>query len=261
MAEVIDEHLFDGLVVGFEDVADGVAADEVADFFGEVLGVVAGALKRLSHEDDLQAGLMGKTLGILDVAEEDEIAEAIDFGVGTEDIDGFGNVAAGESVANVGEHFFKDGGHAGEVASVFGIDASGGGLGTVGKAEKQIADAFETDHELHTGEKLAGLGGLDFGDNRGDGAVDFHVDGVKLKFALTQRTQQRIGTGSDAFGGGGGGFFRQAAGFDGAADDMVMRRFSRKIFGTNTFRTNTFRTSSAHKVSLWGQAIARFNWL
>jgi len=93
VAEVIDEHLFDGLVVGFEDVADGVAADEVADFFGEVLGVVAGALKRLSHEDDLQAGLMGKTLGILDVAEEDEIAEAIDFGVGTEDIDGFGNSA------------------------------------------------------------------------------------------------------------------------------------------------------------------------
>ncbi len=35
-------------------MADGVAADEVADLFGEVLGVIAGALKRLGHEDDLQ---------------------------------------------------------------------------------------------------------------------------------------------------------------------------------------------------------------
>ena len=42
-AEVVDKHLLDGLVVSHENVADGVAADEVADFFGEILGVVAGA--------------------------------------------------------------------------------------------------------------------------------------------------------------------------------------------------------------------------
>ena len=33
-AEVVDEHLLDGFVVSHEDVADGVAADKVADFFG-----------------------------------------------------------------------------------------------------------------------------------------------------------------------------------------------------------------------------------
>jgi hypothetical protein len=33
-AEIVDEHLFYGLVVGHQNVADGVAADEVADFFG-----------------------------------------------------------------------------------------------------------------------------------------------------------------------------------------------------------------------------------
>jgi hypothetical protein len=33
-AEVVDEHLFDGLVVGNEHVADGVSASEVADFLG-----------------------------------------------------------------------------------------------------------------------------------------------------------------------------------------------------------------------------------
>ncbi len=92
-AEVVDEHLFDGLVVGFEDVADGVAADEVADFFGEILGVIAGAFERLGHEDDLQAGLAGDVFGILDVAKEDQIAEAIDFRIGAEDVDGFADVA------------------------------------------------------------------------------------------------------------------------------------------------------------------------
>jgi hypothetical protein len=41
-------------------VADGASADEVADFFCEVLGVIAGALERLGHEDDLQAGQIGR---------------------------------------------------------------------------------------------------------------------------------------------------------------------------------------------------------
>jgi hypothetical protein len=69
-AEVVDEHLFDGLVVGHEDVADGVSADDVADFFGEILGVVAGAFEGLGHEDDLQAGLAMNVFRVLDVAEE-----------------------------------------------------------------------------------------------------------------------------------------------------------------------------------------------
>src|SRR6476620_2329406 len=53
-AEVWDEHLFDGLVVGDKDVARGMAADQVTDFFGEVLGVIAGALEGLGHEDNLE---------------------------------------------------------------------------------------------------------------------------------------------------------------------------------------------------------------
>ena len=101
-AEVVDEHLFDGLVVGHEDVADGVAADYVADFFGEVLGVIASAFQRLSHEDDLQAGLAGDVLGIFDVTEKDEVAETVDFGVGAENVDGFADVAGGEGVADIG---------------------------------------------------------------------------------------------------------------------------------------------------------------
>ena len=87
-AEVVDEHLFDGLVVGHKDVADGVSADDVANFFGEILGVIAGALERLGHEDDLQAGLAMNVFRILDVAQENQVAQAIHFGVGAENVDG-----------------------------------------------------------------------------------------------------------------------------------------------------------------------------
>src|SRR5271170_5817143 len=77
-AEVVDEHLFYWLIVGHQDVADGVAADYVADFFGQVFRVIAGAFEGLGHEDDLQTGLAGDVFGILDVAEENQVAEAVD---------------------------------------------------------------------------------------------------------------------------------------------------------------------------------------
>jgi hypothetical protein len=44
-AEIVDEHLLDGLVVSDKEMADGASANEVADFFREVLGVVAGAFE------------------------------------------------------------------------------------------------------------------------------------------------------------------------------------------------------------------------
>jgi len=101
-AEVVDEHLFYGLVVGHEDVADGMAADYVADFFGEIFGVIAGSFEGLGHEDDLEAALAGDVFRILDVAKEDEVAEAVDFGVGAENVDGLADVAGREGLANVG---------------------------------------------------------------------------------------------------------------------------------------------------------------
>src|ERR1017187_7727687 len=201
-AEVVDEHLFDGLVVGEEDVADGVSADEVADFFGKVFGVIAGAFEGLSHEDDLQAGLADEVLGILDVAKEDEVAKAVHLGA--KDVDGFADFAGGKCSAAVGQHLFEDGGHLGKVAGVFGIDASTDGEGAVGEAEKQVADALEADHELHAGEQFAGFGGADFGDGGGDSAVDFHVERIEFTFALAQGVEQGSGAGGNALGGGAG---------------------------------------------------------
>src|ERR1700722_1188433 len=115
-AEVVDEHLFYRLVVGHQDVADSAATDYVADFFSEILGVISGAFERLGHEDDLQAGLASDVFRVLDVAQEDEVAQAVDLGIGAENVDGFANIAGGESGADIGQHFFQDGGHVREVA-------------------------------------------------------------------------------------------------------------------------------------------------
>src|SRR5277367_377711 len=72
----VEEHLLQRFVVTHHDVADGVSADEVADFFRQVLRVVAGALQRLGHEDHLQAGLALQSFWILDVPQEKQIAHA-----------------------------------------------------------------------------------------------------------------------------------------------------------------------------------------
>ena len=240
-AEVIDEHLFDGLVVALKNMADGMTAHEVANFLGEILGVIAGTLKGLRHENDLQTGLAGDVFRILDVTKEDEIAKAIDLGVGTENVNGFADVSGREGVADVGEHFFEDGGHVGEVTSVVGINAARGGLSAVGKAEQQVTNALEADHELHAGEEFAGLGGIDFGDDGGDGAVDFHVESVEFAFALPERVKQWSGTGRDAFGCGACGFLGEMTGFDSATDDVMMGGFGKQAFDA----------CGTHEISLW----------
>jgi len=189
-AKVVDEHLFHGFVVCHEDVADGAAADEMANLFSEILGMITGAFERLGHENDLQAGLAGYIFRILDVAEEDQIAEAIHFGIGADNVDCFAYVAVGEGVADIGQHFFEDGGHAGQVAGVLGINAAGGGLSAVGEAEQQVADALEADHELHTGQQFASFGFSDVGDGHGDARVNFHVQLVEFFFALANGIQE-----------------------------------------------------------------------
>ena len=137
-----------------------------------------------------------------------------------------------------------------------------GGLSAVGEAEQQVADALEADHELHAGEKFAGFGGLDFGDDRGDGAVDFHVEGVEFALALAEGIEQRAGTGGDAFGGGAGGFFGQTTGFDGAADDVMMGRFGSGRLSTRAvlMRVSLWRgASGADRLTRWTYCAADKN--
>ena len=215
-------------------MADGLAADEMADFFGEVFGVVSGAFERLGHEDDLQAGLARNTFRILDVAKEDQVAEAVHFRIGADDFDGAAYVALREPIAGVSQHFLKDRRHPSEVAGVIRLDAAYAGQSAVGEAEQKITDAFQSDHELHAGEQFAGLGG--FGTSNGDGnaAVNFHIERVEFLLADAEGIEQSGRSSGDALGCGSCGLFRHVASLDGAADEIFAGRLGHRVGGRGT---------------------------
>ena len=65
-------------------MTDRVAAHQMTHFFSQVLGVVAGALERLRHEQDVEAFRARRIIVMLEMAHEDEITQAIHFGIGTQ---------------------------------------------------------------------------------------------------------------------------------------------------------------------------------
>src|SRR5271157_1050535 len=68
--QVIDEHLLDRLVVGAQHVAHAVSANQMANLFREVLGVVSGAFQRLRHEQHVKAFLALDPIVIFQVPQE-----------------------------------------------------------------------------------------------------------------------------------------------------------------------------------------------
>jgi len=85
-------------------VAHGLAADQVADFFRQVVGMVAGALQRLGHEKDVDAVAAGHASHLFQAADDDEVAEPVDFRVGAQDGDSTVQIALGEGMVSVGQH-------------------------------------------------------------------------------------------------------------------------------------------------------------
>src|ERR1044071_4813340 len=102
-------------------MANGVAANKVADFLGQIFGVVSGALEGLRHEDDLEAGVALQVFGIFDMAEKNQIAQTVYFSIGTKHVDGFLDVAGGEGSSGIRQHFLEHRSHVSKVANVLGI--------------------------------------------------------------------------------------------------------------------------------------------
>ena len=170
-------------------MADAPSADKVANFFRQVLGMVAGAFERLRHEDNLQAGVVRDVLRILDVAQEDDIAQAVHLGIGAEHVDGFG-----------------------------------------GKAQEQVPDALESDHDFHARQQLPGFGLRDVGDGRGHTGVYFHINGIEFFFALPDGVQAGHGSGGNSLGRNGRGLAGQFAGFHGSLHQARVRGLRRRCF-------------------------------
>ncbi len=111
-----------------------VPANQVEEFFGQVFGVVTGALEGLRHEQDAGA-VGGDALAAgFEVAVEDGATGGVDFGVELENRLREVEVAGQESLVDLGEHFLKDVGHFDKIVGVFAGEAGGEFLETMGDA-------------------------------------------------------------------------------------------------------------------------------
>ena len=154
--QVFDEHLLDRLVVGAQHVADAVAAYQMANFFRQVLGVVARALQGLSHEQHMEALLAGSAIVVFNMSHENEVAQAIEFRIGPQYRQRAIEIALPESIVHVSEHFFQPRRHYREMADVLQLDAATYGGGAIAAVQQEVADALQVDDELEARQQFAG---------------------------------------------------------------------------------------------------------
>jgi hypothetical protein len=65
----------------FRKVAQRVSFNQAVEFFGEILGVIAGALQRLRHEQNIEAQRIFLARVVGKVALEHRVADIVEFGV------------------------------------------------------------------------------------------------------------------------------------------------------------------------------------
>ncbi len=62
-------------------MADAASAHQVAHLFRKVLGVIPRALQRLRHEKNVETFLPRRSIVIFQMPHENEIAQAVKFGI------------------------------------------------------------------------------------------------------------------------------------------------------------------------------------
>ena len=142
----------------------------------------------------------------------------------------FFDVTLGKRIADIGQHFFKNSRHVGQVAGILWIDLRSGSLSAGRKTQQQVADALEADHELHAGEQVAAIFLWSLRNNPRDIGIDFEVDGVEIFFALPNGIKTGHRAGSDAFRGDGGSLARELTSLHRALDERSAVWLGRRRF-------------------------------
>lgn len=190
------------------------AADEMADLLGEIFGVIPGALERLSHKQDVKALGTGRIVVVLQMPEEHEVAEAIQFSIGAQHAHSATEITQLHRVVYIGQHFLESRCHHREIANVLQLDSSAHSSSSIAAVQEQIADALQSDDELHASEKFVRTLLADFCYDAGDTLINFTVESVKFLFALTYTVQQRGHPGGDSLSDNSCCFTRQLTRFE-----------------------------------------------
>src|SRR5208337_1535816 len=105
--QLFNEHLLDRLIVGAQDVPDAVSAHQVANLFGKVLGMVSRSFQRLRHKQHMEALLARRALAVLQVAQEDQVAQTIELRIRAQDPQSLVEVPLAEGIVYVPKHLLE----------------------------------------------------------------------------------------------------------------------------------------------------------
>ena len=100
----VEVKLHHRFVIGAKHVAYRPAANEVANLFRHVLGVISGALEFLRHRNHVKALLARFVVTRFQVPHQYQITQPIEFAVRTEYGHGTVKVALAECEINIGQH-------------------------------------------------------------------------------------------------------------------------------------------------------------
>jgi len=70
------------LIVAAQQMSHSVATEQMTDFLGDVLGVVAGALDGLCHQQHVRRVVPRHSPLILQVTDKDQVAAPVDLRIG-----------------------------------------------------------------------------------------------------------------------------------------------------------------------------------
>ena len=92
---------------------------------------------------------------ILQVPKKDEIAQAVELGIGAQYRQRPVEIALAEGVVHVAQHLLQPRRHQGQVANVLQVDAAAHGRCAIAAIQQQVADALQIDDELQAGQQFA----------------------------------------------------------------------------------------------------------
>ena len=95
------------LVVASQEMAHGVAAEQVAHFFRDILGVIAGALYGLCHQQHVRRMIACHAALVFQMADEDQVASPVDLGIGAQNPDGAVQVLQRERLVDLEQHLLQ----------------------------------------------------------------------------------------------------------------------------------------------------------
>src|SRR6185312_8574130 len=130
-----------------------------------------------------------KSFRIIRVTDDQQVAQAIDLGITTENMNGLLHIASCKSPGDLLEHVFKRTRHPRKMVDIFHIEPVADDSGTLGKAGHQIADSLQIQHQFQTGKQFTGLFRRDAGNLRSQTLVEFTVQLIELLLTIPDRKQ------------------------------------------------------------------------